>query len=164
MKILGFLKFCIVFLIGFLCANLLSYYFIYGYEIPFTSDWNFTGYHTDKAPYDFVKEDQIEILDDKIIIHVDKASISRYADTGSMVPTLDDKSNGLRIVPEKIEDIHVGDIITYQDGNNLIVHRVIEIGADNDGVYFIPKGDSNNVSDKKIRFDDIKYITIGIIW
>lgn len=164
MKILSFLKFSIIFLIGFLSANLLSYYFVYGLEIPFTNNWNFTGYHIDKAPNDFIKEDQIEVFEDKIVIYVNNAGISRYADTGSMKPTLDEFSNGIRIVPEKPEDIHVGDIITFEEGKDLIIHRVIEIGKDSNGTYFITKGDNNNISDGRIRFENIKYKTIGLIW
>lgn len=164
MKIINVLKACIIFLFGFLSANLVSYYFIYGMEIPFSNNWNFTGYHSDKAPYDFIKENQIEIYKDKIIIYVKDASISRYAPTGSMKPTLDENSNGIRIVPQTEKDIHIGDIITYKDGESLIVHRIIEIGTDKDGTYFIPKGDNNTVSDGKVRFKDIKYVTIGIIW
>jgi hypothetical protein len=164
MMIIKVLKICIIFLLGFLSANLISYYFIYGLEIPFSNNWNFSGYHFDKAPSDFIKESQIEVYSDKIIIYVNNASISRYAATGSMIPTFDENANGIRIIPQSEKDIHVGDIITYKDGDNLIVHRVIEIGNDNEGTYFIPKGDNNTVSDGKIRFKDIKYITIGIIW
>jgi hypothetical protein len=46
----------------------------------------------------------------------------------------------------------------------LIIHRVVEKGVDFDGIYFIAKGDNNVVSDGKIRFEDIKYKTIGVIW
>lgn len=164
MVITKVLKICIIFLLGFLSANLMSYYFIYGVEIPFSNDWNFSGYHTDKAPHDIVKESQIDVYDDRIVIHVSNASLSRYAPTGSMKPTFDENSNGIRIVPKSENEIKVGDIITYQDGDSLIVHRVIEIGTDNQGTYFIPKGDNNTVSDGKVRFSKIKYVTIGVIW
>jgi hypothetical protein len=164
MKILSFLKFSIIFLLGFLSANLISYYFVYGYEMPFSNNWNFTGYHINSAPSDFIDENQIEVFSDKIIIHVDNAGISKYADTGSMKPTLDEYSNGIRIVPNNEEDIHIGDIITFQEGNNLIIHRVINIGKDEKGTFFITKGDNNTVSDGKIRFSDIRYKTIGILW
>lgn len=164
MKILKILGIMLIFLLGFLSANLVSYYFVYGYEIPFSNSWNFTGYHIDSAPYNNVKDDQIEIFEDRVVIYIDNASLSRYAPTGSMKPTLDEYSNGIRIVPENEDDIHVGDIITYKDDNSLIVHRVIDIGEDSKGVYFIPKGDNNTISDGKIRFEDIRYVTIGVIW
>jgi len=156
------LKICIIFLFGFLSANLLSYYLVYGVENPFSSGLSING--MENAPQNFVDENQIQIYNDKIVINVKDARMSRYAATGSMKPTFDENSNGLEVIPTSIDDIKVGDIITYQSGDNLIVHRVIEKGSDKDGVYFITKGDNNTVSDGKIRFKDIKYETIGVIW
>jgi hypothetical protein len=156
------LKISIIFLIGFLCANVLSFYLVYGLENPFSYGFNLSNIK--KAPTDYIKENQIEVTDNEVIIHVSGASISRYAATGSMKPTFDENANGIRIVPKSSEDIKVGDIITYKSGDSLIVHRVIEIGTDSSGLYFIPKGDNNDVSDGKVRFSDIKYITIGLLY
>ena len=156
------LKICIIFLFGFLSANLLSYYLVYGIENPFSNGFNLSEGKT--APQDFVKESQIQIYDDKVVINVKGASMSKYAATGSMKPTFDENANGIRIVPQSEDEINVGDIITYQSGDSLIVHRVIEKGKDSEGTYFIPKGDNNTITDGKIRFKDIKYITIAVIW
>src|SRR4030042_7105782 len=151
------IKISIIFCLGFLSASLISFYFVYGSEVPlslfnlsFNSDNN-------SAPFDFVEENQIQIFDDKVIINIAGASISRYAPTGSMLPVLDQGSNGIRIVPKSELEIHIGDIITFEQGNMLIVHRVVEIGSDNEGTYFITKGDNNSINDGKIRFADIKY-------
>jgi len=141
-------------------ANLVNLYIISGFESPLSY---ILGDNT-SAPYDFVDEKQIEILDDKIIINIEGASLGRYAPTGSMLPLLDSGSNGIRIVPKSKEDIHIGDIVTFQEGRTLIIHRVIDIGTDKEGTYFITKGDNNDINDGKIRFKNIKYITIGIIW
>jgi hypothetical protein len=157
------IKICIIFLIGFLSANLVSFYVVYGLESPFSFN-NFSFNDNNSAPFDFVEENQIKIYNDKIVIDIKDASLSRYAPTGSMKPVLDQGSNGIRIVPKSKDEIHVGDIITFKQDNYLIVHRVIEIGSDVDGLYFITKGDNNSISDGKVRFEDIKYITIGVIW
>ena len=154
------IKICIIFLLGFLIANIINLYFISGFESPFS----YILLDNSSAPYDFVKENQIEMFDDKIIIYLKDASLSRYAPTGSMLPLFDENANGIRIKPESEQDIHIGDIISFQKEMDLIVHRVIEIGSDEKGIYFITKGDNNDVSDGKIRFKDIKYITIGVIW
>ena len=98
------------------------------------------------------------------MIYVNNASIGRYASTGSMKPVLDENSHGIRIVPVSESDIHVGDIVTYEKNNELIIHRIIEIGKDENGTYFIPKGDNNPVDDGKIRFSDIKYVTVAMVW
>lgn len=165
MDITKILKICIIFFFGFLSANLVSFYLTYGLENPFSEDFNFAnGFSSNIAPFNFIKEDQIHVYDDKIVINVKEASISRYAPTGSMKPTFDENANGIKIVPVSEEDVHIGDIITFNQGENLIVHRIIDKGTDREGVYFITRGDNNSVSDGKIRFKDIKSITIGVIW
>lgn len=116
------------------------------------------------APSDFIKEKNIEIYSDRIIIKITNASLSEYAPTGSMRPLFDTGANGIRIVPNSPDEITLGDIITFEKGNTLIVHRVVEKGEDAIGVYFITKGDNNLISDGKVRFEDIKYKTIGILY
>lgn len=153
-----------IFLLGFLSANLIGFYFVYGTETPLLKDFGILATSNNQAPFDFVHENQIQIYSDKVVINIPNASMSRYAATGSMKPVLDENSNGIRIVPSSEDDIHVGDIISYQMNGNLIVHRVIEKGTDENGTYFIPKGDNNPVDDGKVRFKDIKYVTIAVIW
>lgn len=160
------LKITIIFLGGFLFANLLGFYYVYGSEIPILKNFGFlnSGLNLNTTPFDFIKENQIEIYPDKVIIRVENASMGSYAPTGSMKPVLDSDSNGIRIVPKSENDIHLGDIISFQKNNELIIHRVVEKGIDGQGVYFITKGDNNSIDDGKIRFKQIKYLTIGIIW
>ena len=158
------IKICIIFLIGFLSANLVSFYVVYGLESPFSFN-NFSFNDNNSAPFDFVEENQIKIYNDKIVIDIKDASLSRYAATGSMKPVLDVFSNGIRIVPNNEDEINIGDIVTYKDSGQLIVHRVVEKARDEQGVYFVMQGDNNNVSDAgKVRFNDIKYVTIGVLW
>jgi len=81
-----------------------------------------------------------------------------------MKPLLDKGANGIRITPKNENEINVGDIVSYKFKDILVVHRVVEKGTDDKGIYFITQGDNNILSDGKIRFDDIEYVTIGIIW
>jgi len=163
MKTEKIIKISIIFLLGFLSANLLGAYLVYGFEVPFSFN-SFSFIENKSAPFNFINENQIQIFPNKIVIDVNGASISRYAPTGSMKPVLDKGSNGIRIVPKSEEDIHIGDIISFKQNDFLIVHRVVEIGTDSEGTYFVTKGDNNSVADGKIRFKDIKFITIGVIW
>ncbi len=164
MKLLKIIRICIIFLLGFLCANLVSYYMVYGLEKPISRNIGFFGYSSKEVPFDYITEDQIEIYNDRIVIWIANSSIGRYAPTGSMKPLLDESTNGIRIVPQSEEEIHIGDIITFKQGQYLIIHRVIDKGMDKDGVYFITKGDNNELPDGKVRFKDIKYVTIGLLW
>jgi hypothetical protein len=152
--------FILIFALGFLSAYFLNYSLLAGgLEKPF-------GFSFAKgiAPANWIDEKDIIITDDSVIINIKNASLSKYADSGSMVPTLDKDANGIRIIPENEAQINVGDIVTYEKAGDLIVHRIIEKGQDNEGVYFVPKGDNNDFSDSKIRFSDIKYVTVALIY
>ena len=90
---------------------------------------------------------------------------SRFVDSNSMDPTIDSGANGLEIKPLSTTDINVGDIISYKLGNDIIVHRVIEIGIDSRGWYAVAKGDNNAEKDPfKIRFNDVHGIVVGVIY
>lgn len=158
------LVFSIVFLLGVLCSTLVNSYYDSELENPLSWNLDFLGFSQANTPYDFIDKEDILVYDDKIIINVNGASIGRYTPTGSMEPLLNENSNGIRITPNSEDDIHIGDIITFQKNNDLIIHRVINKGVDDKGTYFITKGDNNTTSDGKIRFEDIKYLTIGILW
>ncbi|MBT3748490.1 MAG: signal peptidase I, partial [Bacteroidetes bacterium] len=107
----------------------------------------------------------ILVYQDKIIIYLENATISNYRDSGSMKPTFDDGANGIRIRPGGVGDLAVGDIITFRNGLALVVHRIVDIGIDGDGVYYITKGDNNRLVDvERVRFDDIEYVTVGVLW
>ena len=153
------LGYSLIFFIGFLSC-LLIIMFYNGTEIPYV----FAEKGNIDSPGDWIQESQIHVYDNAIVIDINNAELARYAPTGSMKPVLDKDSTGIRIVPKSEEQIKVGDIVSFEQDNNLIIHRVVEKGEDSDGVYFITQGDNANFSDEKIRFKDIKYVTIGVIW
>lgn len=117
------------------------------------------------TPPDRIKEEQIHVYEDKIVIEVKNPKWARFAATQSMVPFLDEGSNALQIQPEAPDDIQLGDIVSYQYGDSVIIHRVIEISEDEQGRYYIVKGDNNPEPDPiKVRFQQIRRILIGIIY
>lgn len=148
-----------MFLIGFLSCVAL-FYITGSVEQPFGMSFS----DNVNAPGDYIKEEDIYLFENKILINIDNARISRYADTGSMKPVLDENSNGIQIKPLSVNEIEIGDIVSYRSGFDLIVHRVVEKGIDERGVYFITKGDNSEVVDGKIRFSDIEYKTVGVLW
>lgn len=164
MDILKILQFALIFFFGFLSANLISFFLIYGLENPLSNGFGFVGNGSNPAPHDFVDEGQIQIYPDKVVINIEGASMSRYAPTGSMKPILDYGSNGIRIKPSSPDDIDIGDIITYERDGILIVHRVVDKDMDQEGYFFITKGDNNSINDGVVRFDEVRYLTIGVIY
>lgn len=155
-------RYVLIFLLGFFSCAFLFYGFNYSnVEVPFETGMVSLNV---VAPSDWVSEDDIVVFDNMVILRVLNATISSYIDTGSMKPVFDEGANGIRIVPENEEDIIVGDIVSYRFEDVLIVYRVAKKGVDEDGVYFVMRGDNNILSDGKIRFEDIEYVTIGVIW
>lgn len=69
--------------------------------------------------------------------------------SGSMEPVLyiDDL-----VVIKATQDIDRGDIVIYQSGSSLVIHRVLSI----DGETVVTKGDANNTEDDPINISDVK--------
>lgn len=76
--------------------------------------------------------------------------------TGSMEPTyaVDDV-----IIAKEMEYYEVGDVVVYQDGDMVIVHRVVAVEEE----ALQTKGDANNVEDAPIAKDKVKGKVIASI-
>lgn len=118
-----------------------------------------------ESPNDWVKENQISVYSDRIVLNIKDATWASFTDTNSMDPVLDAGANALEILPKNANDIKVGDIISYQSSYGVLIHRVIEKGADKDGMYYIVKGDNNPTQDPgKVRFKDVKGVVVAVIY
>ena len=69
--------------------------------------------------------------------------------SGSMEPEF---SKGDLIVVNKTDVYEINDIVVFQDGNSLVVHRIINI----DGETITTKGDANNTADEAISVFAVK--------
>jgi hypothetical protein len=148
----------IMFLFGFFSCSIIAF-LLFG--IPQYTGLVISG---TSSPEGRIEKENILLYEDKIIINIQNASISNYASSSSMNPLINDKSSGIRIVPSTEEEISIGDIVSFERNDKLIVHRVVKKGIDKEGIYFITKGDGSIISDGKVRFHEIRYITIGILW
>src|SRR3989344_818878 len=105
-----------------------------------------------------------------LIIDIANAKWAKFAPTDSMTPLLNENSNAIQIIPETEDQVEVGDIVSYesfagQTRGLIIIHRIIEKNIDEEGVYFIAKGDNNLQPDpEKIRFSQIKRVLVGVIY
>ena len=156
------LDYALMFLLGFFsCALIFVAYFgfvgLTGLVVA-NDDFNLGG------PSDWVSGGDIFVFDDEVVIKIDNATLAGYEGTGSMEPVLGAGSTGIRVVPEGAGEVNLGDIVSFRKDGVLIVHRVVEKGMDNEGVYFITKGDNSEFVDEKIRFEDIEYVLVGVVW
>ncbi|MBW2977860.1 signal peptidase I [Candidatus Woesearchaeota archaeon] len=119
------------------------------------------------SPSDWIAESQVHILRDRIVINLKNATWAKFTDTNSMDPLFDINSNTLEITPQDPSDLQVGDIISYKSRitGTTIIHRIVNINEDRDGLYFVAKGDNNIYNDpERIRFEQIKGVVVGIIY
>jgi signal peptidase I len=156
-KIITVLYVALIFLVGFLAAQAVSFYYA-GYSIG-----GVTGFEAN-APSDYLSNGDITVYSDRVVLRVGNAGISNYAPTGSMLPVLHEGANGITIKPESEDEIEVGDIISYWSGEELIAHRVVKKGNDDLGIYFVTKGDNSTIADGKIRYGQVEHVLVGVIY
>ena len=157
-----------IFSLGWLLNTVLTNFIYYDAEKPLSFGFvPFLSSPERLSPSDHIKESQIHVYEDKVIIDAPGAKWAAFTDTNSMDPFLDAESNSIEITPQTHNDIHPGDIISYRSGitGGLIVHRVISKDVDKEGIFYIVKGDNNPTQDpEKIRFSQIHGVLIGIIY
>ena len=76
--------------------------------------------------------------------------------SGSMEPTF---SKGTLLIVRESEKVDIGDIVVYQSGNSLVVHRITDIKKNQ----ITTQGDANNTPDPSFDRSAIKGVVIGWI-
>lgn len=130
------------------------------------------------SPADTITEDQIRVYrngvqlsltdpdenDWLITLDLQNPSWSTFTDTNSMDPVIDKGANTIRIkVP--CEELQAGDIVSYQTAQGIIIHRIVHIDTDEEGLYFVLKGDNNPASDPgKVRCGQILGKVVAILY
>jgi signal peptidase I len=117
-------------------------------------------------PKDRIKTSQIKVSKSKLTIEQKDITWAPIANSESMNPVIDQGHHAF-FLPAKKSDLQVGDIISFHrklDNKDNVMHRIIQIGTDQDGWYAITKGDNTYTNDGKTRFKDIKKVLIGIIY
>ncbi len=119
------------------------------------------------APSDYFKTDDVILAPNQIIInnsHKAQLSIGTVMASGSMVPVFDHNAVTINIVPQNPCEINVGDIIVFEESyrkNTLIIHRVVNITKDYE---FITMGDHNLIEDDPVKFSQVRYKIVGILY
>lgn len=152
----------LVFLLGWFSSGVYSSFLSFDGQAPFKVFSN-----EKPSPQKWVNDENILIFNDRIIINVDDATLAGFLDTNSMDPLLDAGTTGIEIKPENEDQLKIGDVVAYRakwtDG--VIIHRIVNIGYDENGKYFTLKGDNNAREDpEKVRFNQISYVLIGVIY
>jgi len=120
------------------------------------------------SPADWIPLKRILVYGDRVVINISGTIPVVLNDTHSMEPIADATATVLAIRPKRARDINIGDIIGYRcdecDGQ-IIMHRVIAISQDIDGIYYTVKGDNNPKPDPdRVRFSQVETVVVGIIY
>ncbi len=119
------------------------------------------------SPCDHIREGQILVTDNGVLIDLKGAEWATFTDTNSMDPIIDAGANAIEFVPDSEDEICIGDIASYvpSGGDGAIIHRVVETGYDSDGWYAIFKGDNLPYRDpERVRFTQIQRVVVAIIY
>jgi hypothetical protein len=123
------------------------------------------GSSSKPQPGDRVSYENIQTTNHDVDIEIENPVIVAVANTGSMLPTFGENANLIEIVPKSSSELKLGDIASYQNGNDVIVHRIVELGNDDQGWYAKFKGDNNPFNDPdKVRWSQMKRLVVGIIY
>ncbi len=119
------------------------------------------------SPKDRITEDQILVYGDRVILDIKDTRWASFTPTRSMDPIIDAGANAIEIIPSSEDEIEVRDIVAYESqyAKGVIIHRVVHKEKDEQGTYFVMKGDNNPTSDPgKVRFEQIKRVVVAIIY
>ncbi len=119
------------------------------------------------SPADRIPERAIGVYHDRVVLDLANAQWATFTDTHSMEPVISAGANAIEIVPESEDEIQVGDIASYRSAyaDGTIIHRVVYKGQDEDGTYFIFKGDNLATSDPgRVRFTQIERVVVAIVY
>ncbi len=120
-----------------------------------------------ESPADRIKDSDIDVFSNSVRIGISNAKWRKFINSNSMDPLIDEGTTTIEIKPKNANEIKVGDIIAYDvDGYDYaFVHRVVEIGNDEKGAYFITKGDNYWKEDpNEVRFSQVEGIVVGILY
>ena len=155
----------LVFTLGFFSSNI---YASINTEQPASIQNAGNGFTDEVAsPNDWVSESQIGVFSKQVILDIPDAEWATFTDTHSMEPVLSSRASAIEIVPKSMDQIKVGDIVSYSSdyADGTIIHRVIYKGTDENGAYIVMKGDNNPTSDPgRIRFEQVKRVVVAIVY
>ena len=120
-----------------------------------------------ESPADRLQDSDINVFANSVRVDIKNAKWRAYIDSNSMDPLIDEGTTTIEIKPKNANEIKVGDIVAYdvEGYDYAFVHRVIEIGNDENGVYFVTKGDNYYKEDSnKVRLNDVEGIVVGVLY
>lgn len=164
------LKLFVAYILGILSVTLMIILPIQGEAIGVMETQTPEGFSNNNdmaSPASHIEQNQIKVTNKNVELDLQDAKWATFKDTKSMLPVLDKDTYALQIEPTCPEEIQTGDIVSYKSNirNNIIIHRVIDKGEDDKGIYYTLQGDNNESPDpERVRCDQIDRKVVAIIY
>ncbi|UCD20607.1 MAG: hypothetical protein JSW08_02410 [archaeon] len=146
-----------------LICVVLSVVLVFLFAMAYADEGFFSFVREKPSPSNWIRGNEIEVQEDRVIINLKNAVLTSYSNTNSMDPLIDEDTNGIEIKPMHYSQIKVGDIIAFNQEEKVIVHRVTNTGTDEGGWFCKVKGD-NGLFNEKIRFSQIVGVVVMLIY
>ena len=127
----------------------------------------FGSQYETRHPVPILQQGIVKLQRDSLVINLTEIKLVQYADTGSMEPFLFQGATGIEVPVKSVDDLHLGDIVSYKAEwmEGIVTHRIVAISNDKNGAYYTLKGDANaNADPEKVRFSQIKYKLAGVLY
>ena len=118
------------------------------------------------APSSSIQKNQILVYNKYVLINQSNIAWFTVSSTKSMLPFIDSGNYALGLNITNESSLHIGDVITYKSYNgHYIIHRIIDINNDKDGVYYNLKGDNNWFTDPiRVRLNMTRFKIVAIVY
>jgi len=117
------------------------------------------------SPHDRVQEKDISVFEDKVIVRISSPKLISYTYKRSMEPAIKLNSIVIGITPQDKDSLFTGDIISYSEGDDILLSRISDTGHDRNGWYALLKDDSSySIRAKNVRFEDIHQVVVAIVY
>lgn len=121
--------------------------------------------HNPPSPSNTIDKSQILVYQNYTTINYSNLVWFTVTPSKSMLPFIDTGNYVLGINTTNAT-LNIGDVITYKnDKGDYIIHRIIDIKEDEDGIYYVLKGDNNVFTDPThVRLNQTRYKIVGVVY
>ena len=112
-----------------------------------------------------ISPNTFNLTEDSLTINFNNITFFNITGGSSMLPAIHNNSTQLYIILGN-NLLYIGDIVRFKYKEDIFMHhRIIDIRNDEEGIYYITRGDNNPLNDViKIRKENITHKLIGILY
>ena len=112
-----------------------------------------------------ISPNTFNLTEDSLTINFNNITFFNITKGISMLPAIHDNSTQLYIILGN-NSLYMGDVVRFKyEEYSYMHHRIIDIRNDEEGIYYITRGDNNLLNDDlRVRRENITHKLIGILY